>query len=470
VPKPTYDELADLVVAQARVIEEYTAEIAALKARVEDLEARLGKNSRNSSKPPSSDGLEKPAPKSLRRKSGRKPGGQPGREGRTLSQVSDPDEVLRHEPVCCGRCGHDLDGTAETGVERRQVFDIPPITAHVIEHQLVVKKCRCGAVNRPVDPDGVTAPVQYGPRLKALILYLYVGQFLSKKRTAQAIAELFGIPVSDGTIATTTRRAATALAEFCSQVRDRLSRADLAHFDETGFRVESQLMWLHSASTPEFTLLTVHWKRGTEAMNTAGVLPGFRGIAVHDAWAPYDTYIAATHALCNAHLLRELQAVIDVHPEDEPWCWAEQARRGLQDLKTAVDQAQQNGQTSLDPKTTAKHTKAIRDAATVAANKPAITDLAKKHRALARRIRDRINDYLRFANNFNVPFDNNPAEQEIRMVKLRQKISGTMRSITGAQHFASIRSYTATTRKNGIPLLDALTQLTTGKPWLPQTR
>ncbi|HEX2243658.1 MAG TPA: DUF6444 domain-containing protein, partial [Gammaproteobacteria bacterium] len=172
---PSYDDLVELVAKQARVIDAQAAEIEQLKARVADLESRLGANSRNSSKPPSSDGLAKPAPKSLRRKSGRKPGGQAGREGRSLSQVSDPDEVMRHEPVCCRGCGRGLGRAAEAGVERRQVFDVPPIKVRVTEHRLVAKKCVCGTVTRPDAPGGVAAPVQYGPRMKALIVYLYVG-------------------------------------------------------------------------------------------------------------------------------------------------------------------------------------------------------------------------------------------------------------------------------------------------------
>lgn len=266
--RPTYDELAELVAAQA-------VEIERLKERVADLEARLGMNSQNSSKPPGSEVFDKPVPKSLRRKTGRRPGGQPGREGQTLQQVSDPDEVLRQEPVCCRRCGRGLRRAEEAGVERRQVFDVPPINVRVTEHQLVAKRCSgCGTVTRPQGPDAVAAPVQYGPRMAALIVYLYVGQFLSKKRTAQAIAELFGIPVSEGTVAAATRRAARDLTTFIEQVRRRIPEADLAHFDETGFRVNGRLAWLHSDSTSRYSLLSVHAKRGTAAMNAAGVLPG----------------------------------------------------------------------------------------------------------------------------------------------------------------------------------------------------
>lgn len=460
-PAPSYEELAALVAAQA-------AEIERLKARVAELEARLGLNSRNSSKPPSSDGLAKPAPKSLRGKSGRKPGGQPGHTGRALAQVTDPDEVVVHTPACCRGCGRDLDRAVPAGVERRQVFDIPPVTVRVVEHRLVARRCRCGVVTRPDQPAGVAAPVQYGPRVLAVIVYLYMGQFLSKSRTAQAITELFGVPVSPGTVAAVTGRAAGRLEAFTDRVRARIAAAGLAHFDETGFRVEAKLAWAHSASTPTDSLITVHPRRGTAAMDAAGVLPNFTGTAVHDAWPPYDTYTSATHALCNAHLLRELQAVIDT-TEPGSWCWANQARTALLDLKTAVQDARTTGATTVDPATLHTHTRLLRTAAVIAAADPATGRLAAKHRALARRIRDRLPDYLRFTTDFTVPFDNNPAEREIRMVKLRQKISGTMRTLTGAQHFAAIRSYTATAAKHDIPLLDALTQLTSGKPWIPET-
>lgn len=478
--KPTYDELVELVASQARLIEAQAKEIERLKARVAELEARLGMNPRNSSKPPSSEGLSKPAPKSLRGRSGRKPGGQPGHEGRTLRQVADPDEVMVHTPARCRRCGRDLRRAAEAGTERRQVFDLPPVRVRVSEHQLVAKRCGCGTVTRPTGPAAVAAPVQYGPRITALIVYLYVGQFLSTARTAQALSELFGVPVSAGTVTTVTARAAEGLDDFLAAVRAQITAADLAHFDETGFRVDGKLAWLHSASTPHYSLLTVHRKRGVEAMNAAAVLPDFTGVAVHDAWAPYDTYTTATHALCNAHLLRELQAVIDTSDTDTSddggqaggqagWCWARQAQTALLDLKAAVEQAKSAGRTTLDPTVLREHTRLIRHAATIAAADHGATGtLAAKHRALARRILNRQDDYLRFATDFTVPFDNNPAEREIRMAKLRQKISGCLRTMTGAEHFAAIRSYTATATKHGLSMFDALHHLTAGNPWQPQ--
>jgi transposase len=310
-PDPSYEVLAALVVslraelvAAQALAEESRAELAATREelanarqRVAELEAQAKKNSRNSSKPPSSDGLDKPTPKSLRKRTGRKPGGQDGHQGRTLRQVANPDHEVPHEPGCCASCRRPLDGRPVTGVERRQLFDLPPLKVEVTEHQLVERECVCGQRTRGAAPDGVTAPVQYGPRIAAVIVYLYVGQFLSKKRTAQALAELFGTPLSEGTVAEVTARAAGGLGGFLDDVREKLAAAAVAGFDETGFRVEGKLHWVHCARTEKYTLVCCHPRRGVEAMKALGVLPGFRGVAVHDAWAPYDTYVDAEHQL-----------------------------------------------------------------------------------------------------------------------------------------------------------------------------
>jgi transposase len=468
--KPSYEELAALVV-------ELSAQLERANARIAELEARLAKNSRNSSKPPSSDGLDKPAPKSLRGRSGKRPGGQAGHRGQTLCQVERPDRTERHEPICCRGCGAGLGGAPTAGVERRQVFDLPPIAVTVTEHQLVKRRCGCGTVTCADAPDGVEAPVQYGANAAAIVVYLYVGQFLSKDRTAKALAELFGTPLSAGTVSAMAARAAATLGTpggFCEQVRDRLADAQVAHFDETGLRVAGRLHWVHSASTGKYVLITVHHKRGTEAMDAAGVLPAFTGVAVHDGWAPYDTYTAATHARCNAHLLRELQAVLDHHTAtggEGLWCWAAQAADALRTMKRLVDQALARDGTLNTLDTThiagAKH--AFRSAARLGVKATAARrdELDKDHNALARRLLDRHDDHLRFTQDPRIPFDNNASEREIRMIKIRQKVSGCLRTLTGAEQFAAIRSYLATTAKHGIGLLDALSRLTNRRPWLP---
>jgi transposase len=200
--------------------------------------------------------------------------------------VGRPDRELRHEPGRCGWCGAALAGRPVTGVERRQVFDLPEAAAAVTEHQLIERECGCGQRTRAAAPPGAEGPVQYGPRIAAVIVYLYAGQFLSKQRTAQALAELFGVPLSSGTVAALTARAAGRLGGFLEHVRGQIAAAEVAGFDETGFRVQGRLHWVHCARTGKYTLLMVHPKRGTEAMKTMGVLGSFAGVAVRDACAP----------------------------------------------------------------------------------------------------------------------------------------------------------------------------------------
>jgi transposase len=289
--------LAALVVSLRR-------ELAEARERIAEFEDQLRKTSRNSSVPPSADGLAKPPPRSrsLRKKTGRKPGGQDGHPGRTLAQVARADREVRHEPACCGRCGAGLAGRPVTGVERRQVFDLPPVKVKVTEHQLIERESAAAGIAPRAPPRrGADAPVQYGPRIAAVIIYLYIGQFLSKKRTAQALAELFGIPLSAETVAGITAQAAGRLDGFLERVREDITASPVAGFDETGFRVEGRLAWVHCARTGKYTLLMVHPRRGKKAMEAMGILPSFAGVAVHDAWGPYDTYSSPNHQLCCAH-------------------------------------------------------------------------------------------------------------------------------------------------------------------------
>src|SRR3954466_4516483 len=330
---------------QARIAEQ-DMRIAEQDARIAELKRQLAASSRHSLKPPSEGGLEKPAPKSLRGRSGRKPGGQPGREGRTLRQVAVPDEVVVHQPGACRGCGGMLVADdPPTGVIRRQVFDIPTITVRVVEHRLISRRCVCGALTCAAGPAGVTAPVQYGPHAAAIAVYLCLGQHLPVERTAGLLAELFGTPMSVGTVAAWTARAAAGLEPFTAAVRAGLLGEELVHADETGLRVAGRLHWLHVASSDRFTALLCHRKRGQEAIDAAGVLPGFTGIVVHDAFAPYARYRSAPHALCNAQLLRELIAVVEhhtAHPRTDAgtpvgWCWANQVIDALLALKAITD-------------------------------------------------------------------------------------------------------------------------------------
>lgn len=437
-------------------------------ARIEELVARLGMSSKNSSKPPSSDGLAKPAPKSLRTKSGKGPGRPTGQAGFTLLPVAKADHQFSYEPDVCAGCGAGLAGAPIVGVEHRQVFDLPPVALEVTQHDLVARQCPCGTVTKARAPVGVTAPVRYGPRIAATGVYLFHGQFLSKGRTAAALGDLFGAHVAAGTVASWTAKTAAILTEeVIPVITDRIVDAPVAHFDETGLRAAGKLHWMHSASTGTDVLLTVHAKRGTKGMDTAAVLPRFQGVAVHDAWAPYDTYTGVAHALCNAHLLRELIYVQDTAPRKVADL-AGQAIDALLKVKDLVETAAMFG-TDIDGGVLGHHRGLLRSAVvlgrTVTSGRA--TKLERKYNALFTRVIDRWADYLRFTSDPVVPFDNNRAERTIRMPKLRVKVSGCLRSLGGAQDFAAIRSYIATATRAGKNMFDVLVQAAAGTPWIP---
>jgi transposase len=467
-------EIAALRGAHQAQLDALRAQVAALSAEVAELRARLAQNSQNSSKPPSGEGLAKPAPRSLRKKSGRGPGRPKGQPGATLEMTDHPDAVETHEPGRCSGCGAGLAGAPVMRAERRQVTDLPEnIRARVTEHRIVSRRCLCGTVTAGAAPAGASAPAQYGPRIAAVCAYLWHGQFLSRGRTCEAMAELFGVPVSPGAVTGMTGRIAAALGTSLEAIRRALIAAPAAHFDETGFRVAGTLAWVHSASAGRYALITVHPKRGREAMDTAGVLPAFRGIAVHDCWSPYDTYPdLAGHALCNAHALRELQAVIDTAPDGQ-WCWAAQAAGAQREMKrlTGASLAVDGTLSHMDREKLAEVRHRYRSALVIGGRETASRagPLMRKHHALARRLLRREDDYLRYTTDPCVPFDNNAAEREIRMSKLRIKVSGCLRSMAGAEAFCAIRSYLATAAKHGTGMLDALTRAASGAAWVPGT-
>jgi transposase len=453
--------LAALVVAQA-------AQIATLTARVAELERRLGLNSRNSSKPPSSDGLAKPPPKSLRTKSGRRPGKQPGTPGSTLRQVAVPDEIVEHRPDRCRGCDEGLADAAGAGVGVRQVFDVPPGRLRVVEHRLRSCRCRgCGVVTTASAPAGVTAPVQYGPQIAAVVVYLIVRQHLPVARAAELCAELLAAPVSTGWITTQVRAASTALVGFEDAVKDTIRAAPVAHFDETGARIGGRLDWIHIASTATATWYQRHAKRGRDAIDDAGILPNFAGIAVHDAWGPYFSYLTVDHALCNAHLLRELVGWRDLDPDRHSW--ADDAIALLGEAYQATLTATAAGHTALpvDDLTSFQR----RWAAIITAGHTARPPGTGRNpiRALLGRMHGCATEIWRFAHDFTVPFDNNQAERDIRMVKVQLKVSGCWRTTTGADHWLRVRSYISTAMKTGINIMQALRDALDGNPWLPPT-
>jgi transposase len=475
-------DLEATVVVQAAVIAELRAAnaeqtrlIAVLQARVAELEGRLGKDSSNSSKPPSSDGLRKPARAQRRaaeRTERRRPGKQPGTPGAHLAQVAGPDEVIEHAPDRCSRCGADLAGAVVVGVEARQVFDLPPLRLCVVEHRAQRRRCACGATTVGGFPAHARAAACYGPRLRALVCYLCVHQHLPVDRAAQLLGDVLNMPVATGTLAAVVAEGAAGLAGFLEAVREQLARAPVAHFDETGARVAGRLHWVHSASTQALSLFTVHAKRGQQAMDAAGVLPDFCGVAVHDGWAPYWRYEQVTHALCGAHLLRELDAVSDEAGQG----WAAGMAELLVDAKLVADRARAGGADRVDAQARARlHVRYQRLLADgLAANPPPPASGRRRgrpRRSPAGRLLTRLDSHqvevLRSLDDCRVPFDNNQAERDLRMVRLQQKISGCWRTLAGAAAFLALRSYVATARKQGVNPLTVLRQLFEGHPWLP---
>jgi len=455
------------------LLAERDALIVALTAKVADLEARLGKNSQNSSKPPSSDAFVKPAPRSLRRASGRKPGKQPGDRGFRLVQRPDPDEVRVHVPEVCGGCGDSLERAPVVGQERRQVFDLPPIELTVVEHQAQRRACGCGMVTTAAFPAQATAPTCYGPGVAALGAYLLARQHLPVERAAECLADCFGASVSTGYLASLLPTAAGRLEEFLALVTKELTQAEVAHFDETGGRVKGKLWWIHVACTDRYTLYHLDPRRGKTAMDAAGVLPSFIGVAVHDGLAAYRQYTAADHALCGAHHLRELAGIAQLTGQQ----WPSELAELLVEIQVAVGVARANGATAFPTRRLRGYQR--RYDSLVAAGKelnPPPPRTGKRGRpalgpagSLLARLATHRADVLRFATDFRVPLDNNQAERDVRMVKLQQKISGGWRSQTGAASFLAVRSYLSTARTHRQQAIDVLRELFTTGAWHPAT-
>jgi transposase len=473
-------DLEATVAVQAMVIEQLrqanaklTAANAALGARVAELERRLGKDSSNSSRPPSSDGLGKPpARRRERRRDGRAPGKQPGAPGAHLAQVADPDEVVVHRPVVCEGCGGDLTLAPVTGVEVRQVFDLPQVRLWVCEHRAERRQCACGQVTAGVFPSQARAAACYGAGVRGLASYLMVQHHLPVERAAQVLGDALGAGVSVGMLAGLGAEAAGGLGGFVERVREQLTRSQVAHFDETGARVTGRLHWVHSASTELLSLFTVHAKRGVAAMDAAGVLPRFQGVAVHDGWSPYWRYPKARHALCAAHLLRELEAVAGLPGQG----WAAELGEWFTIACATTAAARDAGADRLEATVLAGLTDRYDRilAAGRAANPLPPRPPGRRRRrrrspavCLLERLHAHRGEVLRFLEDMRVPPTNNLAERDIRMVKLQQKISGCWRTLDGAQAFLTVRSYISTARKHGINPLAALRRLFEGDPWMP---
>jgi transposase len=467
------EEVVKLIVELATPLEALAERIIALEAENAALRAKLGTNSRNSGKPPSSDGPGvKPHPKSQRTPTGRKTGGQPGHSGHTLRLVDKPDEVQVHTPSHCQACGQSLERAPVVRRERRQVMDIPPVKVQVVEHQGETKCCPgCGVETRAAFPAGVDAPAQYGPGAMTVAVYLNQEQLLPLERTCETMADLFGCSIAEGTVERAVAVCHEQLAAVETAIKGQVEGAAIAHFDETGLNVSGKTSWLHVASTVDLTFYAVHQKRGRQALDDIRVLPGFRGTAVHDGLSSYWQYGDCQHALCNAHHLRELTFVAEQLGQG----WAQELKELLLEIKQAVDVAREQGLAELAAETK-RAFEARYDALLEAGLKmnPPPEPTGKRGRPkrgkagnLVDRLRRHKDAALAFMEDIAIPFDNNQAERDIRMVKVKEKISGCFRTMTGAARFCRIRGYISTLRKQGIPLLPALGQAMLGSPPLP---
>lgn len=454
------EKAAELLVQLSRTVNALALQVSQLTSRIEELERQLSQNSSNSSKPPSSDGYKKPSPRSLRKKAGKKKGGQKGHQGNTLKMVAVPDEVILHEPDVCS-CGRSVRSGVIVAEQRRQVFDVPKISLHVTEHRIRTTICSCGTIHTGVFPDGVNAPVQYGTRVKAAGTYLHQYHHLPYERTCEAMSDLLGCALSPGTLKNIMSECHKKLEGAAKDIQDHITHSSVAHFDETGLRVAGKNYWVHSASTHKATYYYAHQRRGSEGSESAGILPVFNGTAVHDGWKPYIGF-DCNHGLCNAHHLRELIFITEAYKQP----WALEMVNLLRSIKKTVDAAKRDGLHQLpdsilqDLKNNYEHT--LKKA--YAANPYPEPEVPKKRGRpkkskplnLIERLDKQRDLVLRFAHDFTVPFDNNLAERDIRMVKLRQKVSGCFREPSGAEMFCRIRSYISTARKNGLDVIQAL--------------
>lgn len=467
-----YDAGPQAVEGRLLALEE---QIAVLTARLTALEGRLAKNSRNSSLPPSSDlpKLPRSRKRSLREATDRSPGGQAGHPGRTLEPVAQPDQEMVHRPAACGCCGHSLAAAEEVDRQSAQVFDLPPLSLEVVAHVALQLRCpHCHTVCAAELPPGVRPGTQWGARLQALALYLDEYQLQSLSRVQETLRDLFGQAPSQGSLARWRELGERAVQPLVEAIREAVTQAEVAHFDETGVRVDGRGAWVHVASTRQLTYYAHHTKRGRGAWADLDILPRFEGTSVHDGLVWYfDPAYPCQHALCNAHLLRELTGLWDTTHQT----WTQRLMSLLRSLKRATDRAKEAGQTSLAAALLARYHTAYRTIVSRALTRNPRPPQARRGgpplRGPTRSLLERLEKYeaevLRFAHDFAVPFDNNQAERDLRMVKLQQKTSGCFRSAGGADSFCTIRSYLSTMRKQGHGLLQVLTELCRGVPVWP---
>ena len=446
--------------------------ITQLNQTIQELKEQLKKNSRNSSKPPSSDGFKKPVPKSLRKPSGRKAGGQNGHPGTHLAVITKPDDIIKHMQSACEGCPYfKICKRTACIAEKRHVIDAV-VTVNITEHQsLEIPVCMMhGDTRKGEFPANIKATVQYGENLQALSVALNTVGAVSVKRTHEILSGVFNIPIATGTISNMVKRCADRLTDTVSKIKQKMIGSGLGHFDETGTRVDKKLWWVHDASNCAYTYLDISPRRGFAGMEQCGVLTKFQGIAVHDCWASYWNYPDIQHAVCCAHLLRELTGVSENHPEQT---WAPAFINLLLEMKKAKEKAVEAGKESLSYYYHHKFDKKYDELIKLAREENPLPETTGKKRgrkkkgkilALAERLANYKASVCLFTHNFAVPFDNNQAERDLRMIKVKTKVSGCFRSEEGAREYLKIMSYVGTAHKQGYNAYEAIRNAISGHP------
>lgn len=443
----------------------------ALQAELRRLRDKTAQNSRNSSRPPSTDGPEKPQPKSLRKRSKRKPGGQPGHPGRTLATSPKPQRVEVHPALEC-ECGEDLSRQVAVDFQRRQVFDLPALELQCTEHRTEIKECPCchRTVVAPFPAD-VKAPVQYGKNFRALLAYLYDAQLGASRRIRQMAAEMFGYAVSEATLQSARQEHYEALAPFEERLVEILPEEPVLHADETSVMIAKVRHWLHVVCTPLLTFLGIHVSRGKAALQAMGIIPQFTGWLMHDFCSTYLSFENCLHTFCKSHLLRELVFLFEQHQQS----WAGDLHDLLLDMHRCIQKRKARDAPLTErgyQRWRKRYWKLLRAGRRANPLTPEQRANPRAKQSKEQNLLDRLESYedsiLAFLRNLDLPFTNNEAERAFRMMKVRLKISGCFRTLAGACRHARIRSYISTLRKHGLPVLEYLRRALDGRPFLPQ--
>jgi len=452
--------------------EAVVAKLMEFDSRLKKLEDIINMNSHNSSKPPSTD--NKLSKKRVTTpKSENKRGGQKGHKGITLKMVEIADSVEILRPIKCSCCNHNLEDSNTIKYEKRQLFDVPDIKMQVTEYQAHSVECtHCQTINKAQFPENLNSSAQYGDNLKALISYLNVYQMIPYERIAEILKDLTGHKIGIGSIYNFLLANYDKLEEFEEVLKKRLLKEEVLNSDETGVHVKNKLHWVHVVSSSVVTFYMIHAKRGSIAMDAMDIIPNYEGILVHDHWKAYSKY-NCIHSYCNAHILRELTAIV----EQDSVKWAEDMHKLLTNMNIAIHKAKERGKIGLSKDKIDKFTKNYEKIIKGAQNYyPPLDQTIKKAKGRPKQekgknLLDRLSDYqdatLRFLSDFRVPFTNNLAERDLRMIKVKEKISGSFASFRGGEIFCRIKSYISTLKKNNISILQGLRDALVGKSYLP---